>query len=169
MDCVGIGGFNLHPNNSQPEGTNGYQSMTGSKRDHGGPTTIEDNPEKEHTAFRVPKPEKEQWKEDADEEGISLQEYLLRRVRSGRRKWRDDTEHDLDTGMDSTSSTNDADLEERVFNNLARRDGVSVEELAELLFQDLEEEIGEALDRLQDQGDVQYQHRKGGWVKTGDE
>lgn len=113
----------------------------------------------------------QEWVEEADDSDVSRSEWFRRLVRAGRRQWGyDHVEEPDEPGMnlDEPSSDNDSidDLEAAILRNLSTSEGVDQEELAELLLDDLQEQMETALQSLKDDGKVDIDLTKGGWVKT---
>lgn len=120
------------------------------------------------TSPRVP----EEWRDDAEEMGISLSEYMRRMVRAGRRQWGYEHEEEpdqptvrLDDEARDPSDDINAILQDTIVRNLSTMNGISEEELIEILIDDLEKQIETHLQELMDDEVVEYSPIKGGWVK----
>ncbi|MEF8843813.1 MAG: DUF5805 domain-containing protein [Haloarculaceae archaeon] len=121
----------------------------------------------------VPTWQRERWREAAEDRGMSQSEFVRTMVQAGRRGF------DLGgTSSDPASDPvegNDRDetpglevgktpFEERVLELVEREGPVEWEGLAEELFGDLEDRLGEALDELQSANRLKHSGRAGGYV-----
>lgn len=141
-------------------------------------------------SFSISGPDEEvkQWKEEANELGITQSRYGRERIRAGKRLWDVgefnadtlsqflDGEDDADGSQrtDSSQTTIEQDIAETVLRELPKkgaRDPVELPDLRELVFgteQEQQEAILDALEVLNEQGKAE-RTVKGGFVKTDDE
>lgn len=115
----------------------------------------------------------QEWKEEADEMDVSTAEYIRRMVRSGRRQWGHDHIEEPEQGglrhKKPESTKVEKALQAALLRNLSTDNGVQEDELAELLFDDLLNDLKEQLQELKDSGKATYNPGDGGWVKTKDQ
>ena len=113
-----------------------------------------------------------EWVEEAAQSEVSNAEWYRRMIRAGRRQWGyDHIEEPEEPGLqfDEPGQASDhpaGDLRESILRNLSTTDGVDQEELAELLLDDLQDQMEVALQDLKDDGKVDIDLNKGGWIKT---
>lgn len=113
----------------------------------------------------------EEWTADADEMGVSLSEYVRRMARAGRRQWgydhltdADEPHVQFDEDRLSIDEETTTIIQETVIRNLSTKDGISEEELSDLITRDIEQEIADQLEQLMQEGKVKYSPTMGGWV-----
>lgn len=122
-----------------------------------------------HTRTTIAVPE--EWMQAAEEMDVSDSEYIRRMVRAGRRQWGYEyTSEPEKKGLNHDDSRSQSgDLEDTfraaVFQNLSKTEGLDEEELAELLFENLIDDLGAQLQQLKDSGKADYNPRDGGWVR----
>jgi hypothetical protein len=115
--------------------------------------------------------EKEKWEKEAEEMDISKAQYFRRMIRSGRRQWGYTEENDTNRGElqlknpENTPTDSDSNIKTTIKRNLSTTEGVSEEEIAEIVYQDLADQIGELLVELKEEGEADYDPTKGGWIK----
>ncbi|MFD1645228.1 DUF5805 domain-containing protein [Haloarchaeobius litoreus] len=127
------------------------------------------------TAVRtyVPSSQKQRWAEEADELDMSRSEFVRTMVQAGRRSF------DLDESSDSAQTgganesigddPDDAELGDLVLAILHDRDEPQTwDDLVAAVTNDVEDRLDEALGTLQDEGELRYSGRDGGYVPTGD-
>lgn len=113
----------------------------------------------------------EKWEEDAEEMDVTLTEYVRRMVRAGRRQWGyEHTSEPEKNGLKLDESQNQGEdledtLREAVLRNLSTTKGLDEKDLAELLFEDLIDDLGMQLQQLKDSRKADYNPRDGGWVR----
>jgi len=102
----------------------------------------------------VPEYQKDEWREHADDLDMSLSEFVRTMVQAGRRGF-----------LDGDGDPDRGDLEANVLDALA--DGVrSWDELRDHLVEDVESDLETALNSLQDQGQIRYSGREGGYTRV---
>lgn len=111
------------------------------------------------------------WVEEADDSDVSRSEWFRRLVRAGRRQWGYDhieepDEPEMNLEEPSSDDNSIDDLEAAILRNLSTTDGVDQEELTQLLLDDLQEQMETTLQSLKDDGKVDIDLTKGGWVKV---
>ena len=122
-------------------------------------------------AFTCLPEEKERWKEQAEEQGISLSKWVSRRVRAGTKLWEaDEFQLDLETKNTETTpiDSDGGNLEEVVLNNLSTdpERAQSISEIVDLVLEDQEDHIASILEELDEKGHVAYKPTKGGYIKN---
>lgn len=112
-----------------------------------------------------------EWADDAEDMDVTITEFIRRMVRAGRCQYGydhveepDEPHLRLDTDGQGTLDIDEV-VREFVRRNLATDDGLTEEELADLVAQNLEESIVEQLEVLKAEGVVDYEPIAGGWVK----
>jgi hypothetical protein len=114
-----------------------------------------------------------EWVEEADEMDVSNAEYIRRMVRAGRRQWgHDHIEEPEQNGLrhtDSGSTKVEKALQAALLRNLSIENGVQEDELAELLFDDLLDDLKGQLQELKDDGQATYNPGDGGRAKIKEE
>ncbi len=127
----------------------------------------------------IPAYQKTQWKEHADDLGMSQSEFVRTMVQAGRRGFGADPE-EIETEPRTDSRTTErtdstpqqpadgAALGERVLALLEREGTLSWEELVELLTDDIEERLDDTMAELQDESKVRYSGRHGGYTLSED-
>lgn len=113
----------------------------------------------------------EEWAADAESMGVSLSEYVRRMARAGRRQWgydhvtdADEPHVQFDENRLSTDEETITIIREMAIRNLSAKDGITEEELADLITRDIEQEIADQLEQLMQEGEVKYSPTLGGWV-----
>jgi len=127
------------------------------------------------TAVRtyVPTYQKQQWGEEAEDLDMSRSEFVRTMVQAGRRSFDLDESPDSDgTGGANESiaeETDGAELADRVLAILHDRDEPQTwDDLVAAVTNDVEDRLDEALGTLQEEGELRYSGRDGGYVPTGD-
>ncbi|WP_141551742.1 DUF5805 domain-containing protein [Natrinema sp. CBA1119] len=115
----------------------------------------------------------EEWAADADEMGVSFSEYVRRMARAGRRQWgyehneeADEPHVQFEEGRSSPDEEIATIIQDTIVRNLSSRDGISEDELGELITGDIAEEVSNQLEELMREGTVEYSPTNGGWVLT---
>ncbi len=110
--------------------------------------------EKVNIGFEVPKRERAQWQDHADELNMSYSEYYRSMIRAGQREFglADET---------PTDDTQNDDLEARIRDQLSPDQPVQFDDLVDAIVGDLEDEIEDVLMNLDE---ATYRPRSGGYV-----
>lgn len=121
--------------------------------------TVDDETARTVAKTYVPRYQKENWKVDADQLGMSQSEFIRTMVQAGR--------HGFDLERPEHASPN-ADpggsvFEEQVLDAL-RRDVQTWDELVAKLSENMEERLDETLQELQQQNRIRYSGRVGGYT-----
>ncbi|EMA37979.1 DUF5805 domain-containing protein [Halococcus hamelinensis] len=114
--------------------------------------------------MKVPSYQREEWRAHADELGMSQSEFVRSMVQAGRHGFDLDTETGEPRSDDATPGVDD--LETRVLDVLDE-ESRSWDEIVGALTKDLEDRLETTLQRLQREGRVQYNGRRGGYAVTG--
>jgi hypothetical protein len=109
----------------------------------------------------VPASQKAQWREHADELGMSQSEFVRLMIQAGRRDFALDSESGQERSGDETPRVDD--LEDRVLDVLDVGH-CSWEELIEALTEDIEERLETTLQHLQRENRIRYSGRHGGYT-----
>ena len=127
------------------------------------------------TAVRtyVPTYQKQQWGEEAEELDMSRSEFVRTMVQAGRRSFDLDESPDSDSAGGANESiaegTDGVELADRVLAILDDRDEPQTwDDLVAAVTNDVEDRLDEALGTLQEEGELRYSGRDGGYVPTGD-
>ncbi|WP_440990213.1 DUF5805 domain-containing protein [Haloarchaeobius baliensis] len=127
------------------------------------------------TAVRtyVPTYQKQRWSEEAEELDMSRSEFVRTMVQAGRRSFDLDESPDSDGAGGANESIADgpagAELADRVLAILHARDEPQTwDDLVAAVTNDVEDRLDEALGTLQEEGELRYSGRDGGYVPTGD-
>lgn len=125
----------------------------------------ESNTERVTVRTYVPAYQKEIWKDDADELGMSQSEFVRTMVQAGRRGF------DLESGEGKSSAENSGgdDLTNTVLEVLSGEGCLSWEELLDSAFDSIEGRLDDALAELQETNRVRYSGRRGGYCLVEDE
>lgn len=108
----------------------------------------------------VPRYQKEIWKENADDLDMSQSEFIRCMVQAGRRGFDLDSSEDTSSGSDPRGNT----LKRTVL-SLIEEEPHTWEELQSAVTNDIEEQLDETLQELQQQNEIQYSGRQGGYEK----
>ncbi|OLZ41099.1 hypothetical protein A6E15_08910 [Natrinema saccharevitans] len=118
----------------------------------------------------VPRYQKEEWADHADELDMSQSEFVRTMVQAGRRDFDVPSSNAIDTGTeagDQTRTRTDTDdLQERVLAAIDREAVLDWDELVDELIDDIENEVDTALGELQDKNHIRYSGRDGGYVRV---
>ncbi|MBP2252082.1 DUF5805 domain-containing protein [Halarchaeum nitratireducens] len=114
----------------------------------------------------VPRYQKEEWVERAEEMDVSQSEFVRLMVQAGVRELGLDDD-DTDDGGGHADDAGPS-LERRVLDELRERDVAGWETLVDALAGDFEERLEGTLDGLTERGVVKYSPRDGGYVLRGD-
>lgn len=137
-----------------------------------GPGMVDDK-DTSRTAVRtyVPAYQKSIWKEHAQELEMSQSEFVRTMVQAGRRNFEvpsvseaDESTHDTAGGAVSIDTSSSTTLDEHVLDILDKDGHLSWDELRESLIGDFEDQLENALSRLQDSNRVRYSGRHGGYT-----
>jgi hypothetical protein len=118
----------------------------------------------------VPRNQKDEWKDHADQLGMTQSEFVRSMVQAGRRGFDDATESLDESGRSSQQTQGGSPgenprgsgLEERVLDVL--RDGVhSWDDLVDAVVGELESELDQTLQELQTAGKIRYSGRADGY------
>jgi hypothetical protein len=107
---------------------------------------MSDSSENKEVKTRIPPEQVEIWTEEADEMNVPRSEYIRYMVQAGRRQFAF-TEA-------AASDTDGTDINRRVVAALQEHNKLSWEELTNEVIGDLEDEIEDAVEELEDVGDV---------------
>ena len=113
----------------------------------------------------VPRYQKEAWQAQAAEMDMSQSEFVRSMVQAGRRGFDPDPEG---SGSEDAAPGGKG-LEERVLDVLTSEGPLEWDELISELIDGFEDQLEEALKRLQNQNRVQYTGRHGGYTVNKDE
>jgi hypothetical protein len=113
----------------------------------------------------VPASQKAQWREHADELGMSQSEFVRLMIQAGRHDFDLDNESGQERSEDETPRVDD--LEDRVLDVL-NAGHCSWDELIEALTEDIEERLETTLRRLQHENRIRYSGRHGGYTVEDD-
>ena len=124
----------------------------------------------ERTAVKtyVPRYQKQEWNDHADELEMSQSEFVRTMVQAGRREFEIPTITGP-TEPDSNPTSNTADLKDRILTALDREAVLDWDELIDELVADIEDDVDAALSALQDENRVRYSGRDGGYVRMDNE
>lgn len=124
----------------------------------------------ERTAVRtyVPEYQREHWAREADSMDMSLSEFVRSMVQAGRRDFVLDDTDGPETASPAEprpgrSTPGGEALEDRVRSTLQSAGVASWDELVEILTDDVETRLESALDALLDSGEIELDHRRGGY------
>ncbi|MDB2243020.1 DUF5805 domain-containing protein [Halorubrum ezzemoulense] len=107
--------------------------------------------------------EYEKWQEMAEENGEHFRTWVRMMIRSGSRLWNaDEVPFNPDGLKQKRATSGDADtVKDTVEKNLSVSEPQTIEELADLVIQDVEDEVGTALEELQEEGAVKFAQNDG--------
>ena len=117
----------------------------------------------------VPRYQKEIWKAQADELEMSQSEFVRTMVQAGRAEFDVPSEESTAEGETDRDATGGDEFADRILEVLQRRGVLDWDELVDALVDDVEADLDEELQRLQDENEVRYSGREGGYVVTDDE
>ncbi|QLG26977.1 hypothetical protein HUG10_05225 [Halorarum halophilum] len=131
------------------------------------------DPDTDRTEVRVklPRYQKEEWADDADDLDMSQAEFVRTMVQAGR----SDLGLEADTAPQATASAEPTSegvdprgggLEERILRVLRQEEAMSWDDLLEEVVGDLEDRLDETMGELQQSGRVRFSGRDGGYVLT---
>ena len=113
----------------------------------------------------VPAYQRETWRDHADDLGMSLSEFLRTMTQAGRRGF-------VEAGSENPAESGDRDanpqgqgLEDLILDTVGD-DAASWEELVDAVTGDVEDRLDDTLSRLQDEGELRYSGRDGGYVRS---
>jgi len=120
----------------------------------------------------VPKYQKDEWKEHADELDMSLSEFVRSMVQAGRRGFTgsetavSEAESEKSgAGQQSNSDPQGQPLEDRVLSVLDDGESYNWDELVAAVTDDVEARLDETLQELQSRDEIRYSGRDGGYVR----
>lgn len=111
----------------------------------------------------VPSHQKTEWKNHADDLGMTQAEFIRTMVQAGRKDFTLETENPVEPDSPTTDPGGD-DLESQVLDALESNDALSWDELVESLSSDFEDRLESCLEALQQQNRIQYSGRNGGYT-----
>ncbi|RKD97084.1 DUF5805 domain-containing protein [Halopiger aswanensis] len=124
----------------------------------------------------VPRYQKETWEDHADDLEMSQSEFVRTMVQAGRSDFDvPSSGGDWDgkqSAADADAETTDAageDFADRILEVLQREGVHDWDELVDALIDDVEDDLDAALQQLQDENEVRYSGREGGYVVVDDE
>jgi hypothetical protein len=123
----------------------------------------EANTEQTSVVTYVPDQQKQEWKQHADELGMSQAEFVRTMVQAGRREFSLPST-DREEPASHRSNPTGEDLETRVLDALESEDALSWDQLVERLATDFEDRLESCLESLQAQNQVQHSGRHGGYT-----
>jgi len=114
----------------------------------------------------VPRYQKEAWQEEAAELDMSQSEFVRSMVQAGRRGF-DPGPEDQDAGKRGSvdATPGGKGLEDRILTVLETGGPLEWDELVGELIGGFEDELEETLRRLQEENEVQYSGRRGGYTR----
>ncbi|MFU8868288.1 DUF5805 domain-containing protein [Natronococcus sp.] len=116
----------------------------------------------------VPRYQKQEWNDHADQLEMSQSEFVRTMVQAGRREFEIPTNSEpTESNPDTESGT--ADLEDRILTVLDQEEVLDWDELIDELVADIEDDVDAALSTLQDENHVRYSGRDGGYVRMDNE
>ncbi|SEU01111.1 hypothetical protein [Natrinema hispanicum] len=125
--------------------------------------------ERKQIQTRVPS----EWLDDAEELEVSQSEYARMMMRVGRRNWGFEHTEEPDRAhvkLQEESTTADEEiediLEDIVLRNLSVTDGITKEDLVEIIFDDMAKLVGNSLKDLHNEDLVQYDPVDEKWTMT---
>ena len=118
------------------------------------------------TAVRtyVPAYQKDEWRDHADELGMSQSEFVRTMVQAGRKGF----DFDDEEGGSDHANPRGHGLETRVLSTLESHEFLSWDQLVEALADDLEDRLDDALGELQGSNRIRYSGRHGGYTLVDD-
>ncbi|QRV15234.1 hypothetical protein JMJ58_20415 [Haloterrigena salifodinae] len=116
----------------------------------------------------VPRYQKELWEAQAEELEMSQSEFVRTMVQAGRTSYEIPTDGTTEQGGDDGAAGGD-DFADRIPEVLQRRGVLDWDELVDALVDDVEADLDAELQRLQDENQIRYSGRDGGYVVTDDE
>ncbi|ESS08947.1 MAG: hypothetical protein A07HN63_01156 [uncultured archaeon A07HN63] len=111
----------------------------------------------------VPEQQKTEWKQHAEELGMSQAEFVRTMVQAGRKEFTI-TEPDREEPVSPDTDPRGSDLETRVLDALESGEALSWDQLVERLSTDFEDRLADCLESLQAQNRVQHSGRDGGYT-----
>jgi hypothetical protein len=115
----------------------------------------------------LPRYQKQQWKDEADDNDLSLSEYIRLMVQAGRQSPVFDHDHttSTDTAADAPAPSS-GEFREQVLRLLDTGEFTSWGDLQQTLTDHVETELDAALTELQEEGRVRYSGRHDGYTLT---
>jgi hypothetical protein len=132
----------------------------------------ESDADTERVAVRtyVPRYQRDNWDEQADELDMSRSEFVRSMVQAGRRGFFHDEDAEAPTEEEDGATgpaSSGSDLEDQVVEALAADEYRSWDELLEAVTNDIEDNLEATLQDLQAAGRVRYSGRNGGYTLDG--
>lgn len=117
----------------------------------------------------VPKYQREEWDDHADDLGMSRSEFVRSMVQAGRRGFGAETEGEPSSSAEESSGSDgglsdDEQLRERIVDVIEREEVLSWDELVAAVAGDVETRIERTLGELQERGIVRHSGRQGGYI-----
>lgn len=131
--------------------------------------TDESSTEKTYVKTYIPTYQKEEWANHAEELDMSQSEFIRTMVQAGRRDFEIPSMNGTGASADEPGPTDGDDFEERILAVLKREGVLDWDGLVDRLVDDIEDDVDTALSRLQDENQIRYSGRKGGYVLTDNE
>lgn len=111
----------------------------------------------------IPAEQKSTWKSHAEELGMSQAEFVRTMVQAGRKEFTLKSQNNVEPDSPDTDPGGD-DLETGVLNALKLNGPLSWDELCNQLSNDFEDRLETCLESLQQQNQIQYSGRAGGYT-----
>lgn len=111
----------------------------------------------------VPTEQKREWKQHANDLGMSQAEFVRTMVQAGRTDFTIEHPDPEEQASPTTDPGGDA-LETRVLDELDSADALSWDQLVERLTADFEDRLEACLDSLQTENRIQHSARRGGYT-----
>ena len=110
----------------------------------------------------IPRYQKEIWEGHATDLEMSLSEYVRTMVQAGRRPYEIPGEEQAAPAP--TQESGDDGYEDRIRSVLETRGALDWDDLVEALVDDVEADLDASLEQLQDENEIRYSGRDGGYV-----
>lgn len=128
---------------------------------------MENGSERVSVQTYVPAYQKELWAEDADRMGVSQSEFVRMMVQAGRSKFElspSGKSKDRPVEANESEQENEDPFRERLLKTLSPDEPLDWDELVDALTQELESELDQTLEELQQDNEVRYSGRQGGYI-----
>lgn len=109
----------------------------------------------------VPAYQRDLWDEDADEMDMSRSEFVKAMVQAGRRGFGGEPAEDTEISGECSTETN---LQSRILDTLEEHNCLSWDDLLAEVTGDVESRLDSTLKALQDDGEIRYSGREGGYI-----
>jgi hypothetical protein len=110
----------------------------------------------------VPAYQRDLWDEHAEDLDMSRSEFVKAMVQAGRRGFGGEPAED--TGEASGNSATESDLRSRILDSLEEHECLSWDDLLAEVTGDVESRLDSTLKTLQDDGEIRYSGREGGYI-----